>query len=336
MAKKDTGSEKKEFHILLAGKSGAGKSTLMSTVFDIPEETDKVISPTHITENTTTRRNTRNDVTIIVTDTKGLVQESDGKVAGDFAKMKEETSGKADILLFCIPVGPSAKFTDTNPAIMKALQNEYGKKVWKNCILICTFSNLAWDTVKKKVNNEHDAISKYKKHIREYATLFKKQLVEVLGIENVNILTVFARSSEQPTKDQITVVAIPAGDSPDDPILPGLEYQFITQAGDKKTHFANWKETIYSEVIRKCEDERIKKMLVEYNWGPAVVKAVFQTTCAVSAGVRGAGMAAIGYGIVGELIAGPPGAVAGLLIGTVDGGIRGVIEGVSFSKKVVN
>lgn len=103
-------------HIVLAGKSGAGKTTFLRNVFGFKERLET--SPDHITTRCFTYHTTKNNIAIKITDTVGL--------HGNRKELKElykHTKGKADILVFCIPVDPSSKFDYANPDIMKSLQD---------------------------------------------------------------------------------------------------------------------------------------------------------------------------------------------------------------------
>ena len=120
-----------------------------------------------------------------------------------------------DVLVYCMPVSPGCKFHDGNPELMKSLQNIYGKEIWEHCVVVFTFSNLAWDRINSRNSDPESTSAMYKEYIEKYLDLFRKELVTNLGV-SIDTATVFS------TGDQHTIPAIPAGDAPQDPVLPGV------------------------------------------------------------------------------------------------------------------
>lgn len=202
----DTSSEEpvpelKEVRVFLAGKSGAGKSKLIDNLFD--KENANELSAEPITTQCETKKIVKNGIKVSLTDTVGLLV---GTGTGAKNKRTEEVEillkyfqkdkKMPHLLLFCIPVDSSSKFVDSNPAIMKTLQECFGEKIWKHCKIIFTFSNTLWDQLKKKNN----AFLKYKTHLNEYARLFEEELHK-LGVHDVIVRTSFAE--DQTTTDNI-------------------------------------------------------------------------------------------------------------------------------------
>lgn len=171
--------------IVLAGKSGAGKSTLESNLFDSEELNQIEMSPDQNTPKCKTGEHSKHGITIKLTDTVGIQAGRGGKER--LRKLSDHTKGEADLLVYCVPVDPSSKFNDANPAIMQLLQDAHGKDIWKQCIIVFTFSNYAWDRNRKK-NSKEDALSKYKRHINNYAAKVRDELAN-LNVCNVEVKT---------------------------------------------------------------------------------------------------------------------------------------------------
>ena len=127
----------REITVVLIGRSGSGKSTLRNNLLDRPLP----ISPQ--SEGFTTGTVIRNGVTWRVTDTPGLKGGKD-EILKDMERLSSYTKGKADLLLYCLPVSLGSDVDDTNPVIMECLQTAFGKAIWQHCILVLTMSNLTW------------------------------------------------------------------------------------------------------------------------------------------------------------------------------------------------
>lgn len=325
-------AEKKEIRIVLAGKSGAGKSTLARNLLEDEQKFEIAAGP--LTQECDTKEITRNDITIKITDTVGLGYRK-GISKKELQKLYRHTKGKADLLLYCIPVDLSSKFDDSNPAIMKSLHDAYGKNIWKHCIIVFTFSNLALERIKKKSENEEEAIVKYKSHLLEYATLFMKELKKFNVL--IPMKTIFEFQHTTTKEDQNKIVAIPAGDDLADQVLPdfkGPEHFNIAGNGrleeSVQVNITDWRETLFIEIVKKCGSVELKKNLLQFRYGYAMAKS-FGAASGVAAGAAGGfvGGAAIGAG-VGALIGllgGPFGVLPGAMVGAAVGGTTAAAAG---------
>jgi hypothetical protein len=324
-------TQKKEVSIVLVGKSGAGKSTLARNILDYRREVEFCAS--HITENCDTHEATRNGVTVKVTDTVGLEVKPQSTRRG-LKKLYKHTSGKADLIVFCIPVDPSSKFRDSNPAIMKSLQDAYGKDIWKQCIIAFTFSNLTLDRMKRKLGDDDNAIAWYKDLLLEHTTKFRAEL-ERLKVKNINLRLVLGFETDTMSEDPATIVAIPTGDEPGDPILTDFKDPTsftIRDSGlpeEMRIDITDWREVFFIEIIRKSTNAELKRKLLQYRFGRKV--ADFFTVGPVGGAAVGGlvGGAAIGAGVgaVIGLVGGPFGLAPGASVGAVIGGAVGAIGG---------
>ena len=183
---------KKEATIVVVGRSGAGKSTLIKKVLKLQDtSTLKATPDTEISEKYTEMRH---GINLTIVDTVGLSQDEKEKKQ-QIQDLSKYTSGKADLVLFCIPVGPNTKFKTDNPQIMRTLQSSFGKDIWKHCLVVFTFSNQAWD----HVESESDAVTQYKKYIRAYTTEFIKELQKLDVPPDITVKTIFESANDRPT-----------------------------------------------------------------------------------------------------------------------------------------
>ena len=316
---------KKEVKIVLAGKSGAGKTTLARNILGFEEKLEFSAGP--LTQECDTQEATKNDITVRVTDTIGLGQQEGGR-RKELKKLFRHTKGEADLLVYCIPVDPSSKFECTNPAIMKSIQDAYGKDIWKHCIIVFTFSNITVYRFLEKMRDRDQAFSSYKNHLLAHATRFRKEL-ERLKVKDVNIKTVFGFETEDTTDDPTAtaIVAVPAGDKPDDPVLPDFKdptsFRLSTNPEESiRIDITDWREILFIEIIRKCGSTELKKKLLQYRYGFA--KSIAGITVG---GLMGGAAVGAGAGAVLGLLVGPFGVGPGALVGAVVGGTTGALGG---------
>ena len=215
--------------IVLAGKCGAGKTTLLATLLGLPKDSIKMTAKAD-TKSAQYWRTTRNGVDLIIIDTPGYEEGfKDLPIISEY-----------DVLLYCLPVAPSVKFHDSNPIIMKELQVKCGKNIWKHCVVALTFSN----TVCKKKD--------YKTYIKEFMTEFKLRLKEI-GVRDIEVKSIL---EQHPDSKTIDIVAIPAGDEPNDEVLPPEVTLHEESDG--------WVDEIFFEILRKCKR---REELAEFRYG---------------------------------------------------------------------
>ena len=323
----------KEVSIVLVGKSGAGKSTLGRNILDFKKELELCAS--HITKECQTQQATMNGVTMKVTDTVGLEDRKQRKKS--LRELCRHTQGKADLVIYCLPVNPASKFNDGNPAIMRSLQNAYGKDVWKQCLLVFTFSNITIERLRKNIRDENEVIAKYKNFLVEHATKFREEL-RSLNVNDVNVREVFGFQTEASIDDEPTIVALPAGDEPFDQVFPDFKdpTRFtipLSSLLEESTQIdiTDWREIIFIEIIRKCSNAELKKKLLQYRYGRdiamSLAKAFGGVTGGATSGIAGGAAIGAGVGAIVGLVGGPVGVVPGATIGATIGAAVGVLGG---------
>ena len=308
-----------EIMVVVAGKSGAGKSTLINNLLERNEDIE--ITPDSTTEKleNQTIRIEKEGVAISIIDTPGLKEEREEKIK-QLRELFDFTKGKADLLVYCIPVGPGFKFNDANPTIMKSLQRVFGKKVWRHCVVVFTFSNQAWEKISASNNNQEvETIAKYKDYIRKYTERFQEMLVK-LKVTDVAVRSIFDLPPHPRNKEEgFTIVTVPAGKSLEDRVL-----------ADKDVDYENWRSAVFLEMISGCKDNK-KKPFLECWYGRKRVKETLENIKQVALGSSGAGVmvvsgtvigatAGLGGGPLGMLIGGTLGAAAGIVASIVMGG----------------
>lgn len=296
-----------DIKVVIAGKSGAGKSALINNLLRTEEEIE--LSPDSTTDRLIIHKMRRDNITIKIIDTPGLKEEGREK-RKQLKELSQFTNGSADLLVYCIPVAPGLKFTDANPTIMRSLQDVFGPGVWDNCVVVFTFSNLAWSHIRSSTDQEEAAIAKYKAYIQSYADRFQQALVRLKAL-NVEVGTVFDLPPHPRAQDDITVIpAVPAGYRVQDSVLADLE-----------TDHENWTGTIFLEMIEKCKDEH-KTAFLQYRYGKEKVKKALGRYGVVVLGGSGGGALIMAGAVVGStvgILGGPIGMVLGGTIGAAAG-----------------
>ena len=126
--------------VVLVGKSGAGKTIPRESVFKTETTQSYTVNSEAMTScNSKTVFRGEN---LQIIDTPGLGG-SYNEISEKLREISTSTEGRADLLLYCVSVGPDSKFEDTNPEIMQCLTDVFGKKLWKHCMLVFMFSNWA-------------------------------------------------------------------------------------------------------------------------------------------------------------------------------------------------
>ena len=199
MAANNAEEQPSEVKIVLAGKSGAGKSTLLASLLGLPKD-GIPLTANPDTKIANSQTIVRNNVKLTITDTPGYVDKRFKVMPNEF-----------DVLVYCMPVSPGAKFHDYNPDIMEELQDIYGKDIWKHCVIALTFSNFVC----------MKPIEKYKTFLNEYMTNYNSK-IKKMNVQDIEIKTLFEHGTDQSPNSKI-IVAIPAGDDPTDQVLPGIQ-----------------------------------------------------------------------------------------------------------------
>ena len=278
---------RREATVVIAGRSGSGKSSLLNRLHG--GELKREFTSISIAKDIDVKSTSRNGMTINMIDAPGLKE-----LVGSTSQLLRKGF---DVLVYCMPVSPGCKFHDGNPELMKSLQNIYGKEIWEHCVVVFTFSNLAWDRINSRNSDPESTSAMYKDYIEKYLDLFRKELQINLGV-SIDTATVF-----HSMMGQHTIPAIPAGDTPQDPVLPG-----ITSNGE------GWRDKILQVIHSRSISNDMKITPKEQH-----NKAKFcdtTTACVVSIAAG-----ALLVGGVGAVVGGAPGIVVGALIGAAAGKI---------------
>lgn len=308
-------NETHEIKVVIAGKSGAGKSALINNLLGKKEAVTK-LCPNSTTDKLEEFRGRQGDVTICMVDTEGL-KEDRKKKKKQLKELSDFTGGNADILIYCIPIAPGLRFFDANPPIMKVLQDVFGREIWDHCIVVFTFSNLAWEHILAEGNQEEEAVvHSYKEYIKSYAECFNKELVK-LKVVNTQVLTIFEHH-QHPRPNNI-IAAVPAGYKVHDRVLADLG------AGHQ-----SWIDAIFLEMTEKCQKEH-KTAFLQYRFGMELAEKVLgKNGLTVMLGGSGGGALVVAGTMVGVTV-GIPGGPIGMALGGTIGATAGVVAGAMLS-----
>ena len=156
--------------------------------------------------------------------------------------MEKSGAGKS------VPVDPSSKFNDAQ-VIMESLHEA-------ESIVVFTFSNLVLDRIRKKKGVSSEATALYEDHIKDYVSKFEDQLKQ-LKVRNIQVKTVFDLPLETPQpEDLTTIMATPAGDEPEDQVLPGIQFTEATkttnQTGTLK--MSTWSGVLFFVILHTTQE----------------------------------------------------------------------------------
>ena len=290
-----TSTKRSEITLVTAGKSGSGKSSLIASMLGLEGENAPKInhSPSSVSVEVEIFERQINGITLRIVDTPGMGA-SDVEEAGIISELQKATHGKADMLLYCVSMLPTSKIDKPDREIIKKLTYAFGEDCWKQSILVFTFANM----VKK---------AKHKMVIQTYSEKFQELLRSVcshsssslFGSEQYSIVPIFSCDQGKITRSQYDIIALPAGEDPDEEIIDGMR----------------WDESIYMEVLKKCNPEAIPALLKVKGPTPKLVRLGLEiggfTAFSGAVGAAGGMAGAVAGGIVGGAI----GAGIGLLFG---------------------
>lgn len=287
--------------VILAGKSGAGKTALSNIL--------RGVAGNHIDLTPDSGLGTRelgkgsvkyNGFDIHIVDTPGL-KDNALELKTQLKKISGYTNKKADLLIYCIPIGPGSRFEDCNPIAMRCLQEAYGRNIWHHCMVVFTMSNLALEHIKYQQKNfaENNIITvKYIGYVQTYAEKFRTELMLNLKVKDINVVTVFnlpqgKSSAPQPN----TIVAIPAGIDPIDHVLPGFN--------------TAWREVILEQITQR-RDSKPQSLLLKYDRYRVEIAENIATGALLGAAI-GATLGEVG-GTVGIVLGAAMGCMLGVLV----------------------
>lgn len=230
-------------------------------------------------------------VNVKIIDTPGLVA-PDVDELKSIAALQKESGGKADMLLYCISLLPNSKIDQTDEKIIKKLTHAFGNDIWKHTILVFTSANV----VKMLPNKNIPEL------VGEYASKFQTALQCVCPF--FSVVSIFFCDRDQDKRDPSTVVALPAGLDCDEELIEGVK----------------WDESIYLEVLKKCNPEAIPALLKVRGPTPRLIRQALVISGYIGiTGLGGATGLAVGLGAGIATVAG-----IGLTAGMVTGGVDAV------------
>ena len=205
-------TQRREMTLVTAGHSGAGKSTLISNMLKLKESDvargdhpQHQHSPSSITKEVELYSSLREGgITVHMADIPSL-NASDVNDARAMALLQEKTGGRCDMLLYCISLLPDSKVNKEDKEVIRKLTLVFGQDVWRRTVLVLTFTNAV-----KALYPEQST----KDIMEEYAKKFQSALHFVFKFF-ISVMSVFSCDRTQTQRDADTIIAVPAGYSPD-------------------------------------------------------------------------------------------------------------------------
>ena len=229
----------REITLVTAGCSRAGKSTLISNILKLKDDAKDEGHPQHqhspsVTKEVEIYSSLREEgITVHVVDTPGL-NASDVNDARAMALLQEKTGGKCDILLFCVSLLSDSKIDKEDKEdkeVLRKLTLVFGQEVWRHAVLVLTFTNAV-----KGLYPEQSI----KDLVEEYAKKFQSVLHFTFK-SDISVVSVFSCDRTQTQREADTIIAVPAGYSPDKRLIKKLRQ--------------GWDEMIFGEVLKKCNPD---------------------------------------------------------------------------------
>ena len=277
--------------LVTAGQAGAGKSTLVTNLLRLMEGDAEAPVGGHSAESGTKlvkyHNNCINGINISIIDTPGLAGASDDDQVQVLAQLSEKTKGKADMLLYCASISPSSKLGELDRSIVKLLTTAFTPRIWERAILVLTFA----DYVKERNQKNKTKNPTVQQVMRNYAETFEKILADHKILMTVMPVLRSEGIKPRPTKQ---IAAVPAGEIPDEEILPGMK----------------WNMCVYEEVLKKCKFDAM----------PAILKVLEVSSGKLQGALIGAAAGAGAGGAIG-FAAGGIGAILGAIGGAIGGAL---------------
>ena len=203
---------KKKVSIILTGVGGVGKSTLFANLLKI--EISNLMDPNPLTKELEPKTKEVNGVDVTLVDTPGILT---SKGVSEELKKKLK-SHDVDLLVLCISVLPHEKFSyDHNREIkiMKCLHNNFGRDIWKRCVIVFTFSNQLLGQIKCTTRNENETREAFKAQLQETMDAVQDELSQLDRqiVAEVDPRTIFNWDETYHGRRPVghTILGIPAG-----------------------------------------------------------------------------------------------------------------------------
>ena len=303
--------------LVTAGQSGIGKSTLVQNLLHLKDnDADTPIggqSPGPVTEKAKPFCNYINGVEITIVDMPGLLAESDDidEEKKIIAKVTNMTKGYADMLLYCVNMGPSGKLGNPDRKIVKLLTSVFTPEIWERAILVLTFGDDVKERNRKRGNTAKTPT--VEKAMNDYAKAFEMILAD--STAQIKVIPVLKDEDAEFRPDK-EIAAVVSSETPGEEILPGMK----------------WNTCLYKEVLKKCKREAVPSILQiiiepvpDYVQKEANEGGIHGATGGIIAGAAAGAVTGAGIGAVAGGFGAIPGAIGGAIGGAVCGGMGGGI-----------
>jgi hypothetical protein len=229
-------TNRRQITLVTAGRSGAGKSTLIGNMLQL--KGDAAPRSQHGPSSTTTKvktyTNIMNGVEVKIIDTPGLAA-TDVNEAKIIAQLQAESGSEADMLLYCVSLLPNSKIDEQDAKVIKTLKVAFGPDIWSHAIFVLTFANMVIHDLEEGTTLDD--------LVRDYAAKFESILQS--ECPSFSVCSIFSCDQEEVKRDSSTIIALPAGYKPKQQLVKGM----------------NWDESIYMEVLKKCNPDAVPALL---------------------------------------------------------------------------
>lgn len=292
--------------VVIAGRPSSGKSRALNNIFGVKFESKNSVHS--VTNDIEYKRVTKKGSTVIVVDTPGLgaADIEMNKVKDDFASVIGDLNCT---LLYCHSVGPNNKLMDVDVRIFKNLQKVLGKKIWKRCIILFTFS----DTLRREDYPKYDDNQAYLRYLQEHVTNLEEKLKKHCGdhVPNVKLVSDVVIGDAE-IED---IVAIPVGKM----VTQKQEAEVLIPAPDGSGR--NWWMVAWNVIEKKST--KLDRIVLK-----KVLDSKAQTVAGLAASVVvGSALGGLGGVLVGGVAAAGVGAIPGAFAGAVMGGLAAGLGG---------
>ena len=231
-------TKRNEVTLVTAGRSGVGKSTLIGNILKLSDKDTGpkcLHSPSSFDKEVQAYSILRGGVSVRIVDTPDIT-DSDVNDSKAIAELQEKTGGKCDALLYCVSLLPDSKIDKSDEKLMKKLTRIFGEEMWKHTILVLTFTNV----VKALYPDQNIEVL-----VDEYAQKFQSVIRRISP--SFSVVSIYSCDHGQTQSDPLTIVALPAGKSPDESFVDNL--------------LVGWDETIFLELLKKSDNHSMPVIL---------------------------------------------------------------------------
>ena len=221
----------RDIKVVVAGKSGAGKSTLINNFLSLDENNsaETGLQPTSVTDFVEEYRGEVNGVPIQAIDMPGLhAQDHDeDKLVKIVAHLTHITDGKADILIYCIPLHQRMDMVDEKN--IDTLNEVFGEIIWKNAVVAFTHADYILEKQRTGRANYDKVVADYRANLQ--ITLRRSGVLAlVTSLSSYHAIASYetgANSRKDPAPStlgtsvdpeyNVTIVGVPTGEEPNKP-----------------------------------------------------------------------------------------------------------------------